>query len=764
MKKIKIFLASSIDDLREDRLQVGDFFRQLNEIYLDSGIHFSLIKCEDYDNSIVANGKQAEYDREISESELVFFLFFRKVGDYTKHEFDIALESFKTKEKPKIITYFKYVTNINEANDEVKLFMQLLDGELKHYYNTYGHIDTLKLGILLQIKLMSLDASEFKIQDGEVLLNGNSIVKTANVPILNGNKTLHELTQKKQELQALLSECRTSYLADPSEKNENDFFNASAELNKVSKQLTEIEKQTLDFMSTVAEMTSDGKVLTYRQKEALKYFNQGDYDKAQAVLSDEERENELQRAENRAELAIYEIAGYIEEQLLWIKAEENRVITHKREEIIISKFKKIVTLTDKYSIYNDVFYEYADFLFLHKHYTQAIRVAEKARTLYQKIGNPTLNVSKMYNLLGCLYYHTHQNEKSEKAFEKASEVLQELINKGNNIYRNLQALFFYNRGVLYIQTKDYTNAEKVLRDALDIWLELYQINERYYAPHIIKCYIALGGMHIRLANYDIAEQLYNQSIELFVHRNEEQADTWMDHSNIYNNLSIVYMDTNRYDKAKDICEKAIEIRNDLYWSNPQVYCVELAESYSNLGIIYTRIKKYKEALIPLLKAKTLVEMQAKKEPNTYAIKAKTILIYIGEAYMNLNQYDDAKKYYDEAKNIYKVPYGNEALDADLADSEMNLGVAYIAVKQAEKAEECFLLATKIYKGLYNKKPSIYEQRLAASLTNLGMVYHNQNKTKEMTAVFKQVLPVLEKIESQHYGTCGELIKVIKSFL
>ena len=54
MKKVKIFLASSIEDLREDRLQVGDFFRQLNEIYLDSGVHFSLIKCEDYDNSLAA--------------------------------------------------------------------------------------------------------------------------------------------------------------------------------------------------------------------------------------------------------------------------------------------------------------------------------------------------------------------------------------------------------------------------------------------------------------------------------------------------------------------------------------------------------------------------------------------------------------------------------------------------------------------------------------------------------------------------------------
>ncbi|MBQ9691886.1 MAG: hypothetical protein IJV70_01860, partial [Clostridia bacterium] len=315
MKKVKIFLASSIEDLKEDRLHVGDFFRQLNEIYFDSGVYFSLIKCEDYDNSIAAGGKQSEYDREIEDSELVFFLFFRKVGDYTRHEFETALESFKSKAKPRIITYFKYVTNINDATDEVKSFMQLLDGELRHYYNTYGNIDTLKLGILMQIKLMKLDASEVKIQDGEVLLNGNRIVKTENVPLLNGNKALMELTQKKRELQTLLSERRAAYLADHSEENEKSFFDASAELNKVSKRLTEIEKETLEFMSTIAEMTSDGKVLTYRQKEALKYYNAGDYDSAQVILSDEERENELKRAENRAELSRNEIQGYVNEDL-----------------------------------------------------------------------------------------------------------------------------------------------------------------------------------------------------------------------------------------------------------------------------------------------------------------------------------------------------------------------------------------------------------------------------------------------------------------
>ena len=217
------------------------------------------MKCEGYDNAIVTGGKQKEYDREIEESELVFFLFFRKVGDYTKHEFEIAIEAFREKSKPKIVTYFKYVESIDEANAEVKSFMQLLDGELKHYYNTYGNIDTLKLGILMQIKNMSLDKSELKIQDGEMLLNGQSLIKTDNVPILNSNKTLTELTKSKRQLQELLLECRATYLKDPNSENEEKFFNASAELNKVSKELTEIEKQMMAFVSTIAEMTSDGK-------------------------------------------------------------------------------------------------------------------------------------------------------------------------------------------------------------------------------------------------------------------------------------------------------------------------------------------------------------------------------------------------------------------------------------------------------------------------------------------------------------------------
>lgn len=121
MKTVKIFLASSINDLKIDRLEVGDFFRHLNEIYLDRNVHFSLIKCEYYDDSISEYGKQTDYDAEICDSDLVFFLFFTKVGAYTRHEFDVALDSYRKKN----IQRLSHILNILILL--MKLMMRLRD-------------------------------------------------------------------------------------------------------------------------------------------------------------------------------------------------------------------------------------------------------------------------------------------------------------------------------------------------------------------------------------------------------------------------------------------------------------------------------------------------------------------------------------------------------------------------------------------------------------------------------------------------------------
>ena len=141
MKEINIFLASSIDDLKYDRQEIGNFIRKLNDIYMPD-IYFRLFMCEDESDVMSKIRKQEEYNEMVKKSQFFFVIFYTKAGEYTVEEFNIALNEFKEKNSPKIVTYFKELASGEQPSEDVKNFMNRLDKELGHYYNMYSSIDT----------------------------------------------------------------------------------------------------------------------------------------------------------------------------------------------------------------------------------------------------------------------------------------------------------------------------------------------------------------------------------------------------------------------------------------------------------------------------------------------------------------------------------------------------------------------------------------------------------------------------------------------
>lgn len=137
MKKINIFLASSLKDasetnsLRIDRLEISDFIRSLNDRYLERGIYFRLFRCEDEDIAMADTRKQDEYNGHIKESEIFIVLFFKKVGEYTKEEFETAYDHFRKTGTPSILTFFRS-ENGQKYTEEVLAFMKKLDEDLGH--------------------------------------------------------------------------------------------------------------------------------------------------------------------------------------------------------------------------------------------------------------------------------------------------------------------------------------------------------------------------------------------------------------------------------------------------------------------------------------------------------------------------------------------------------------------------------------------------------------------------------------------------------
>ena len=798
MKKVKIFLASSIEDLREDRLQVGDFFRQLNEIYLDSGVHFSLVKCEDYDNSIASGGKQQQYDREIRESELVFFLFFRKVGDYTKHEFEVAMEAFKDMKKPRIVTYFRYITSVDEAVQEVQDFMQLLDREFGHYYNTYGHIDTLKLGILMQIKLLQLDDARIELKNGAVCLNGQMVVKAKNVPLLNGNQTLRELTAERKRLREELDRCRRVYLADRTSENKDATYDVSAELNRVSERLDEAEQDAMELLTTVAEMTSDGRVLTHRQKEALKYFNRGDYAAVVDILG-KNRKNELQRILQRAEWANRQIQGYVEESLLLIEAIKAQGLTKEWIDEILDIYQETVGLVEKYDLDKTVLYDYAVFLRQQYRYEEAIAIAEKLNWHY---ANPSIKVPEeekafLDGLLGFLYQFTQRYEEAEDAYNKTVKRFACLAERNPEVYESYLAKCCNSRGDLYEKVRRYEEAEKDYGRAVEIFARLVARDpQAYESVFAVTCNI-LGDLYVRTKHFDAAKKAYSKPVEIFARLAGQDPETYLPNlarhyedlgdllakiqraenaidefdffgcmeeqkpvffePKLNTDLGVSHKATWHCENAEEAYSKAAEIFIRLAGQDPETYLPDLARCYKDLGYFYRANRCYEKAAEAYSKALKIFDGLAEQSSEVYESGLAWCCSDLAALYCEMQCYEKAEEAYCRAAEIYTrlASQNPEKYEAPLAIDYSNLGALYKKVQRFEEAEEAYSKAVEIYIRLTERKPDVFIgdlQLYCRIFDELCRKTHHYEKAEEAYVKTMELFARLAEQDPEEYQT------------
>ena len=101
MKKINLFLSIGNEEVEQDRMDLSNFVRHLNDIYEDYGLYFYLM-----------TSKNDIKEEDISSSEIYMILFENEVGEESKKEFEAAYQTFKKNHKnPKIYTYVK---NMNQ--------------------------------------------------------------------------------------------------------------------------------------------------------------------------------------------------------------------------------------------------------------------------------------------------------------------------------------------------------------------------------------------------------------------------------------------------------------------------------------------------------------------------------------------------------------------------------------------------------------------------------------------------------------------------
>jgi len=215
-RTIRLFLASSINEFADDRREVTNFIDRLNKIYRDK-IFFILEKCEDTDDFIYKGGKQAQYDELIRVSDFMFLLFGKTVGSWTRHEFEVAYETFQQKNYPKIGVYIRTATDDGETvvQDELaKEFKKYLNDNVKHFWGTYAHIDTLLFKIVMNLIASSLSVVNISVV-GDALKDGNeNILSLTNVPAWSENDALIQADDKFKQLQDKYNRLHAEWLDD----------------------------------------------------------------------------------------------------------------------------------------------------------------------------------------------------------------------------------------------------------------------------------------------------------------------------------------------------------------------------------------------------------------------------------------------------------------------------------------------------------------------------------------------------------------------
>ena len=516
LKVIKIFFASSTTEFAHDRQELKAFIGAINDIYLQRGIYLRFDICEYVSNAVADKRKQDEYNQLIRDSQFFYVILGKKVGEYTAEEFEIALDSFKKKQTPKIYTYFKQLPDKEIEQSVLDLKKRLED--LEHFYTYFSHFDTIKLNILLELTRADDVNVSVSLEEGMLKLEGQSMLSMKNIPIYSKNEAVQRLLKEKEELEgefATLTKMAASMHDDPTYIRMQ--LKNSEKRNAITEQLHTLETDILGLCRLANEKRSMAQHLNWREKKALSFIDEGNYEAAKNLLRDRTWKQEVANAEETVDLAMEPIREYISGQKTLIDTIKTGGITEDSAEEIEAIYEEIIALCEKYNIMLTTLYDFADFLEGQNKYTKAVGIAERLKHYYD---SPNAQVSMLekgglLNLLGILYYRLHRFPKGDTAYREALKISRRLAADNSAAFMPCVAETCNNLAILLKNQNSPVEAEKLYREALDIRRNLAKANPDAFMPDVAMTCNNLAILLYGKQNFTESRALFEEALDIY---------------------------------------------------------------------------------------------------------------------------------------------------------------------------------------------------------------------------------------------------------
>ena len=335
-----------------------------------------------------------------------------------------------------------------------------------------------------------------------------------------------------------------------------------------------------------------------------------------------------------------------------------------------------------------------------------------------------LNTIDIYKEMNDIKTLNQDIEEKESMLEKEKEIRKNKIETACMYWRGK-----YN---IAIQNMQYDSAAVYIRNLADV--------DTCNFENVFEC-----ANYLREQNYfKEAEEYYNKILKT---GQEKQLISKYQIAGLYNNLALLYSDTQRFKESEEMNKAAIQIRERLAKENPKAYESELARSYNNLVLLYSYTQRFKESEEMNKAAIQIYERLAKENPKVYESDLARSYNNLAVLYSDTQRFKESEEMNKAAIQIYErlAKENPKVYEKDLATSYNNLAVLYNNTQRYKESEEMLKAAIQIYERLAKKNQKAYESDLARSYNNLAVLYYCTQQFKESEEMYKAAIQIYERL-------------------
>ena len=402
----------------------------------------------------------------------------------------------------------------------------------------------------------------------------------------------------------------------------------------------------------------------------------------------------------------------------------------KTEEVVEITTSSVIQPTDSF---NEVYLK-AEKYYSSKNYTQALRIS-----LQLLQSNNSLNLSELIlinQLIADIYFESRNSKDAIKHYKKTLNYLNAIkreqldFNLSTTSDSSSEVSFLRAKALLSMGTSFYrledTNISKKLQDSARYFYHLEDTNISKKFQDSALYFYYLEGTNTPKKFQDSALYYY-EKIPNIKGLNPKVLSV---KARAYTNISAIYMNVDRYGKAKEFALKAIKIHRN------QNNKVREAAALGNLSSVFLREKKYNKAKNLYFEALDLI----RNEEKTEALKVREDL-YFNLAF-NLYKLKDYKSYdfqllSHRIKDSLREKEFRRMITEISMEFDFNSKKKTLMRKEEHKrlrvAAVCLLVIFSLLYGVYYYK--LRQKNLGLQLTQTKLIQHqNIEKIKSESQV------------------------------